>query len=283
MRNARVFVAAAFLVVLFCLNNSSFFVDAYNGDIIVYVTETGEMYHRDGCTYLEKSKIPMTLKNASKNYGVCSRCRPPILGQDKENDTEPYYSTWDERSLENKKSENNKESGLGKKKPKEIKESEFAFYVKLIFPALIIIGLYFAIEKFIRYKEQIKLHEARCRGELPGGVPGMPFGTIIGEDGLPVQIGAKYAWGPKYTFYISKKGSVFHRNPWCSKGTLIAVHAVYLGNRRPCKKCRPIKPDLAWFMPYFGSKKLETQNEQRGGGKNACSALLPGQHGRTGS
>ncbi|MEJ2109936.1 MAG: thermonuclease family protein [Acidobacteriota bacterium] len=50
-----------------------------NRDQIVYVTRTGSKYHRDGCRYLSKSKIPMPLKEAARRYGPCSVCRPPVL------------------------------------------------------------------------------------------------------------------------------------------------------------------------------------------------------------
>ena len=48
-------------------------------EIIVYVTNTGSKYHRDGCQYLRQSKIPMPLSQAAGLYGPCSRCRPPSL------------------------------------------------------------------------------------------------------------------------------------------------------------------------------------------------------------
>jgi hypothetical protein len=46
-------------------------------EAIVYVTKTGAKYHRAGCRYLSKSKIPMTLKEAQKKYTPCSVCKPP--------------------------------------------------------------------------------------------------------------------------------------------------------------------------------------------------------------
>jgi predicted nuclease with TOPRIM domain len=43
--------------------------------ITVYVTNTGEKYHRAGCGYLRRSSNPMTLKNAqASGYTACSRC-----------------------------------------------------------------------------------------------------------------------------------------------------------------------------------------------------------------
>jgi micrococcal nuclease len=48
--------------------------------ITVYITRTGEKYHRDGCRYLSRSKIATTLRDAVANgYGPCSVCKPPRL------------------------------------------------------------------------------------------------------------------------------------------------------------------------------------------------------------
>jgi hypothetical protein len=43
----------------------------------VYTTETGSKYHSDGCRYLNKSKIPISL-DAAINQGLtpCSVCNP---------------------------------------------------------------------------------------------------------------------------------------------------------------------------------------------------------------
>jgi hypothetical protein len=47
-------------------------------DPTVYVTRTGAKYHRDGCSSLSRSRIPMKLSAASKTYGACKICRPPV-------------------------------------------------------------------------------------------------------------------------------------------------------------------------------------------------------------
>jgi hypothetical protein len=47
--------------------------------ITVYVTKTGQKYHRDGCRYLRQSRIPMSLKDAARRFGPCSVCKPPVL------------------------------------------------------------------------------------------------------------------------------------------------------------------------------------------------------------
>jgi micrococcal nuclease len=47
-------------------------------DAIVYVTKTGKAYHRAGCRFLAKSRIPMPLGEARKRYKPCSVCKPPL-------------------------------------------------------------------------------------------------------------------------------------------------------------------------------------------------------------
>lgn len=49
-----------------------------NDSITVYVTKTGNKYHRLNCRYLKKSSIPIKLVDAKRNgYTPCSVCRPP--------------------------------------------------------------------------------------------------------------------------------------------------------------------------------------------------------------
>ena len=48
------------------------------GSTRVYVTATGECYHRAGCRYLSHSKFPISLKDAkAQGYRPCSVCDPP--------------------------------------------------------------------------------------------------------------------------------------------------------------------------------------------------------------
>lgn len=43
----------------------------------VYITNTGEKYHREGCRHLAKSKIAIKKSDAiAKGYGACKVCRP---------------------------------------------------------------------------------------------------------------------------------------------------------------------------------------------------------------
>lgn len=46
--------------------------------ITVYITNTGSKYHRDGCQYLSKSKIAISLTDAkARHYEPCKVCKPP--------------------------------------------------------------------------------------------------------------------------------------------------------------------------------------------------------------
>lgn len=48
------------------------------GGTTVYITETGECYHRGDCRYLSHSKIKISLKDAkAQGYRPCSVCKPP--------------------------------------------------------------------------------------------------------------------------------------------------------------------------------------------------------------
>jgi hypothetical protein len=55
-------------------------VTSSDGNVTVYITRTGNHYHRLGCRYLAKSCIPVSLKDAVERGELpCSRCRPPTL------------------------------------------------------------------------------------------------------------------------------------------------------------------------------------------------------------
>jgi hypothetical protein len=50
------------------------------GENIVYVTKTGNKYHRENCRCLRCSRIPVKLRDAIKRgYGSCGICRPAVL------------------------------------------------------------------------------------------------------------------------------------------------------------------------------------------------------------
>ncbi|MFC1540538.1 hypothetical protein ACFL4J_00705 [Candidatus Margulisiibacteriota bacterium] len=49
--------------------------------LTVYITKTGSKYHREWCSYLRQSSIPVDLNKAIEvGYTPCSRCKPPVVG-----------------------------------------------------------------------------------------------------------------------------------------------------------------------------------------------------------
>ncbi|MDR0624714.1 MAG: thermonuclease family protein [Treponema sp.] len=53
---------------------------AAGGETAVYVTNSGEKYHRENCRSLRRSKITLSLEDAVRSgYGPCSICKPPEL------------------------------------------------------------------------------------------------------------------------------------------------------------------------------------------------------------
>jgi hypothetical protein len=64
--------ASAVWAILFAIFSS---IPAFSQD--VYITRTGEKYHRDGCRYLSKSKIECSLNDAVEaGLTPCSVCKP---------------------------------------------------------------------------------------------------------------------------------------------------------------------------------------------------------------
>ena len=50
---------------------------------MVYITRTGEKYHRESCRHLRSSKFARTLEEAlDENYEACKVCRPPKPGDE---------------------------------------------------------------------------------------------------------------------------------------------------------------------------------------------------------
>jgi micrococcal nuclease len=53
-------------------------VPASADDPLVYITETGGKYHLEGCRYLARSRIPISLSQAAAlGYEPCGHCKPP--------------------------------------------------------------------------------------------------------------------------------------------------------------------------------------------------------------
>ena len=73
--------AVIFAIIIFFNTPLIIFADV-DGSTTVYITETGQKYHRGNCSYLRQSKISITLSDATAmGYTPCSRCNPPRYSQ----------------------------------------------------------------------------------------------------------------------------------------------------------------------------------------------------------
>jgi hypothetical protein len=76
-------------LLLTCFAPAAPFSLAQRPDDTVYVTKSGQCYHRDGCRSLRSSRIPMRLEDAAARYRPCSICKPPVLASDTRSDAAP--------------------------------------------------------------------------------------------------------------------------------------------------------------------------------------------------
>lgn len=71
------------LIRLAALTAAFAFLVAASADTVVYITRTGECYHRGSCHHLRRSKIPITLREAvQRGYRPCKNCNPPLLDRE---------------------------------------------------------------------------------------------------------------------------------------------------------------------------------------------------------
>lgn len=257
-------LALCVMLAFWVLITSSFQSDAssgvQNGFVTVYVTATGNCYHRDGCTYLH-SKIETTLEEAIQNgYYACSRCKPPKLGTYKPKDVESYLSYEQQKeiqkteeaeaaAIEAEKEEARKQELEEARRKNEIEQSaeqEKRRKANRNFLIVLFAGgcMVYLMSKLPKLDE---IH--RFRKNHHEKIPGIPHGTIIGDDGLP-KVAGKIYWGPGYTFFVSRTGKAYHRVRNCTRGAVTPIHAVNVRGMTPCKKCKPSIPNLDWYFQY---------------------------------
>lgn len=221
-------------------------------DTIVYVTDTGTKYHREGCTYL-KSKNKMTIQEAErKGYKPCSRCDPDEI-------TDRYHSKYTGQS-----SGGTKSSDAPKDAPPAKKESNSAFGIgivmslfALVFVAPFVIGCAAAVADAVRARKEEKRYAKFYGGLEPEALVEMPPDTEIGPDGLPKVRGVN-GWGDKYTCYITPKGKSYHRERGCSKATKKVHVCQVMRAKKPCAKCHPLTTeDLSWYAEYLRIKEIK--------------------------
>lgn len=84
MKRALCKVAAALMIASLAIApvsaSAAKYKETSDGTTVVYVTKTGEKYHKKGCSSLKKSCIETTLQDAvGDGYEPCKKCKPPTL------------------------------------------------------------------------------------------------------------------------------------------------------------------------------------------------------------
>lgn len=277
----RVRRGIAFLILLAVLLSVAAF--AYNGGVTVYVTRTGECYHRDGCSYL-KSRIPISLENAvSSGYRACSRCHPPVLGQDRPADTDPYTRSGSSSSGSSSTSGGSSSAASSDPEvtaPPSTSNTEpggFGEVLAKVF-GVIFLGLFgivslsgvcavigvsgwgigaavSSVYENIRDAIDRRQERRNKRAEYMEMYANKPFdqlvqfppGSYLTDDLLPATPSNSSEWGDTYTFFVSRTGQMYHRQNGCS-GANIGINAFMLSEfatpRSNRRPCRRCNPRL---------------------------------------
>lgn len=227
-----------------------------NGDVTVYVTKTGECYHRESCSYL-KSSIEITLEEASQMYRPCSRCNPPILGDASSHDTDSYKSGGYSK---------NYNSNASASKPTTAPDSsgkngrKFGYGTIISAAGVVVCGC--AIKAAVdKEKEKKRLQEEaeRFRKDKEEFLLLLSGRNILDVAGVPANI--RFVNGypidnndsvfGSFTVYISSRGSCYHQKQGCCSAR-IRVHAFKLGwQYRPCSKCVSKQITIPeWYNSY---------------------------------
>lgn len=250
---------------------------ASNDNVVVYVTNTGTVYHRWNCSYL-KSHIAVTLEWAvSHNYTRCRRCDAPILGTPRSTDND-YYGTplFPPPSIEPKSSGGNSQTHKNTNEQERKKSNVFNYIIGglsiLLFTPIGWLALSLVTSPANRRKKVIS-----SRTITPKRIPNykqnraafiekysnkslddfalIPTGVTFDQYGKPRGPG-RGKWGRDYTFYRSKSGKTYHSKSTCTKGATIPIHAMDVRPYSPCKRCKPMLPDLSW---YYERERIKSE------------------------
>lgn len=107
------------------------------------------------------------------------------------------------------------------------------------------------LEKLI-YNEEKRIAIEKYEGKSIKEFVDIPAGSMIGDDGLPKNVGClskERYWGKDYTFYVAYNGSKYHSEN-CHYAKSCRPHNAYTIKRCsylfPCYYCKPKLPELEW-------------------------------------
>lgn len=252
------------------------------GDTVVYITATGDCYHKKGCGYL-RSRIETTLAEAvNDGYRPCSRCHPGRLDPNWQPHSplpspkpspsplpspSPSKGNWKlalagvfflsaaaVSILYLLRSGKKQEERLDKMRSElhSLEKNEEEKNQKLKEAEA-----EFRADEQRRAFEKIKSELVKKYGQKPiEELCAMPQWVEIGEDGLPKERGA-VDWGYKFTYYKSSSGKCAHKKRGCC-GVTHPIHAWQIPPGTPlCSKCYKKLPDMTWYKEYLYIKQIK--------------------------
>lgn len=241
-----------------------------NGDIVVYITPTGEYYHDSDCSYIS-SKTAVTLQQAvNAGYRACSKCDPPSLATYTD-----IFEAARERAAA-KASAEQKKQAEATPSPKPIATPEPTIeaatkdisnkYNDNMLAAIPLISFgciplamftYYTYKEKKQRKQQEEEERQRRFEEQRAALVAQYEGKSISELANVPRRYLKKDKTPDIKVCISKNGTKYHK-PTCryARGPRISIE--YVGHKSPCGICKP-GPCPLWLKEY---RRISTEAAQ---------------------
>ena len=220
-------VLSVVLLVFFC--SLSALAYTVPDDTIVYVTPSGNCYHREGCTYTDPDTVtPLPIYKADQTLRPCSRCHPDYLtgvyGSSSSSSSVSDSSSYSSSPPVSHSVENHVSSAV-QEPTKQHKD---------LYITLPIIG---ALSGYIVFDRRDRARQAKQKSS-----PVSPAKPSAPSQPAPPVVPPPSADPPKPpadpTVYVSQRGSCYHKYPGCS-GARYPIPLSLVGRRRPCYNCHP--------------------------------------------
>lgn len=104
----------------------------------------------------------------------------------------------------------------------------------------------------LKYNEEKRIAVEKYEGKSIKDFVDIPTGSMIGDDGLPRNIGCSSEdryWGKEYTFYVAYNGTKYHKENCRYAKSCYPQNAYNIKKRSyisPCYYCMPKLPELEW-------------------------------------
>lgn len=215
-------------------------------DTIVYVTPTGEKYHRKGCTHTTSVRSLSIKRAQSSGYEPCSRCRPDIY-------TGKYVSNWDGSS--GGSSSGDSTSVKPNFEPTQPEKEDYSMeWVLLASTILLIFAIWqtvkrYKVEKALKQAEQnlrVLCWERDYDLKHVSEAFSIPNGFTIDDTGTPRALHDTRA---DADVCQSHTGVYHYTSCRHAYGTPRKIWELKYGV--PCKVCNPPSYNFSWYQKYL--------------------------------